>query len=129
MKKGLIRALGSTILAVLISGCGGKGVSHSVNTSTPAAQPPGVSSAEKPVAAEKNPLGDIPDTQTFVKYASRQGGYQLEVPEGWARTESGMNVAFSFDYDGLSVTLRQASGQPDTTGIHQAQELKKPAEP
>ena len=38
-----------------------------------------------------------------------------------------MNVAFSFDYDGFSVTLRKASGRPDTTSIiaNRAQELKK----
>ena len=45
MKKGLIQVLGSTVLAVLISGCTGKGVSHSVKVSVSAAQLPGVSSS------------------------------------------------------------------------------------
>ena len=43
---------------------------------------------ETPVAPEKNPPGDIPDTQVFVEYRSAGGGYQLEVPEGWARRGS-----------------------------------------
>ena len=117
MKKILILAISClAVLVAVISGCRGKGVSHSLNAGTFVAPLPAVSSAEKAVVTEKNPLGDIPDTQTFVKYASSPGGYQLDVPEGWARKESGANVAFSFDYDGLSVTIEKASGQPDAAG-------------
>ena len=60
-----------------------------MKVSVSAAQLPGVSSAEKPVAAEKNPLGDIPDTQTFVKYVSPKGGYQLEVPKDGRAQKAG----------------------------------------
>ena len=45
------------------------------------------SSAEKPVAAEKNPPGDVPDNQVFIDYRSPLG-FNIKVPEGWARRET-----------------------------------------
>jgi hypothetical protein len=83
--------------------------------------------AEKPVAPEKNPPGDIPDSQVFVKYASSQGGYEMEFPEGWARTTRGSNVIFTDKFDGLSVTVTNAAGPPNVESIrkNQAELLKK----
>ncbi|WP_026299106.1 hypothetical protein [Deinococcus aquatilis] len=46
------------------------------------------------VAPETRPVGDIPDNQAFVRYSNAAGGYSLEVPEGWARTVKGSQVAF-----------------------------------
>ena len=82
---------------------------------------------ENPVAPEKNPPGDIPDSQVFVNYTSIQGGYDIEVPEGWARTTKGMDVTFQEKLDGLSVTVRNAAGLPDVESIrkNQAELLKK----
>jgi hypothetical protein len=82
---------------------------------------------EKPVSPEKNPAGDIPDSQVFVKYASSQGGYEMEVPEGWARTTRGMDVTFQEKLDGLSVTVTNAAGPPDVESIrkNQGELLKK----
>ena len=61
---------------------------------TQAQTPSASTSTEAPIAAtasavapEVSPAGDIPDTQAFVKYRSAAGGYELDVPEGWARTE------------------------------------------
>ncbi|MEA2574805.1 MAG: hypothetical protein QOH93_2103, partial [Chloroflexia bacterium] len=65
-------------------------------------------STEQPVAPETNPPGDIPDTQAFVKYASAVGGYELDVPEGWARTESGPNVSFVDKFDGAKIVVTDA---------------------
>jgi len=82
---------------------------------------------EKPVAAEKNPTGDIPDSQVFVNYTSNQGGYEIEAPEGWARTTKGGGVVFNYKLDGLSVTVTNAAGAPDVESIrkNQAELLKK----
>jgi hypothetical protein len=82
---------------------------------------------EKPVAPEKNPPGDIPDSQVFVIYASSQGGYEIEVPEGWARTTMGMDVTFQEKLDGLSVKVTNAAGPPDAKNIrkNQGELLKK----
>lgn len=70
---------------------------------TPASQQP---IAEKPVAAEKNPPGDIPDNQVFVTYKSASAGYQLEVPEGWARQTNADNVKFTDKLNTEEVTVK-----------------------
>lgn len=67
---------------------------------------------ETAVAAEKNPPGDIPDNQAFVTYRSAAGGYQLEAPEGWARTETGPGVAFVDKLDGVKVAISNAATAP-----------------
>lgn len=64
---------------------------------------------EQPVAPEKNPVGDIPDSQVFIRFSSAQGGYSLEVPEGWARTEQAGNVVFTDKLDGVKVTTEESS--------------------
>jgi hypothetical protein len=81
----------------------------------------GAFAGEKPVAPEKNPPGDIPDSQVFVIYASCQGGYEVEVPEGWARTTRGMDVTFQEKLDGLSVKVTNAAGPPDVESIRKNQ--------
>lgn len=87
----------------------------------------GAIAAEKPVAPEKNPTGDIPDSQVFVNYASSQGGYEMEVPEGWARTTMGMDVIFQEKLDGLSVKVTNAAGPPNAESVrkNQGELLKK----
>jgi hypothetical protein len=71
-----------------------------------------LTSSETAVAPEVSPPGDIPDTQAFVKYTNSAGGYQVEVPEGWARTESGADVTFVSKFDGVSVAITPASTAP-----------------
>jgi len=79
---------------------------------------------ETAVAPEVSPPGDIPDSQAFVKYTSVAGGYQLEVPEGWARTESGAGVTFVNKFDGVKVHVASASAAP-TAASAQASEVKQ----
>jgi hypothetical protein len=64
-------------------------------------------------AAEKNPPGDIPDDQVFIRYASSASGYSLKVPEGWARSEKGSDVDFTDKFDGVAVIV-DAAGTPPT---------------
>lgn len=66
--------------------------------------------AETAIAPEKNPPGDIPDSQVFIVYAA--DGYALKVPEGWARTVTEPNVSFTSKLDGVSVTLTPAATAP-----------------
>jgi hypothetical protein len=58
--------------------------------------------AEQAVPAEKNPPGDIPDTQVFVQYQG--AGVTMKVPEGWARTDEAAGAIFADKYNGLEVT-------------------------
>ena len=68
--------------------------------------------AEKAVAPESNPPGDIPDTQVFIMYQS-PAGYSLKVPEGWARSQQGGDVRFVDKLDAVAVTLSQAPSKLD----------------
>lgn len=70
--------------------------------------------------AQANPAGDIPDTQAFVTFASRTGGYQLQVPEGWARTARGADVLFTDALDGVGVTVTSAAHAPSEPGARGA---------
>src|SRR5689334_18960777 len=67
--------------------------------------------AEKAVPEEKNPPGDIPDTQVFIDYASPEG-FTLKVPEGWARTDRPEGTSFVDKLDGVVLTVAKASSPP-----------------
>ena len=68
--------------------------------------------AETAVAPQENPPGDIPDSQVFITYTS-DAHYHLKVPEGWARSVSGTDVAFADKLDTVGVTLGKGPGKPD----------------
>lgn len=67
--------------------------------------------AEKAVPAEKNPPGDIPDTQVFIDYASPEG-FTLKVPEGWARSDRSDGASFVDKLDGVIVSVTKANALP-----------------
>lgn len=67
--------------------------------------------AETAVAPEKNPPGDIPDTQVFIDYASKSG-FSLKVPEGWARSDRADGVSFVDKLDGIVVTESSGAAAP-----------------
>ncbi|TPK59982.1 hypothetical protein FJ546_19915 [Mesorhizobium sp. B2-4-19] len=69
------------------------------------------SAAEKPVQPEKNPPGDIPDSQVFIDYTSPQG-FTLKVPEGWARSERADGASFVDKLDGVVVSVSKADAAP-----------------
>ena len=120
----LIAALSA---AVIVAACQGRTSSSQTSsqpatassptstTSTTAAGEAAVTSTESAVAPEVNPPGDIPDTQAFVVYKSAPGGYSLDVPEGWSRTENGANVSFVDKLDGVKVTVTPASSAATST--------------
>jgi hypothetical protein len=95
----------------------------SSTTTTTGTETP-ISSTETAVAPEVNPPGDIPDTQAFVKYSNTAGGFQLEVPEGWARTEAGGDVTFVNKFDGVGVAVTPATVAP-TAASARANEAKQ----
>jgi hypothetical protein len=87
-----------------------------------------ITSTETAVAPEVNPPGDIPDSQAFVKFTNSTGGYQLEVPEGWAQMaappEYSSDVTFVNKYDGVSVHVAPVK-TPPTASSAQANEVKQ----
>ncbi|MGN6551647.1 MAG: hypothetical protein ACTHJ3_17385 [Pararhizobium sp.] len=72
--------------------------------------------AEQPVAPEKNPPGDIPDTQVFITYHSPDG-FSLKVPEGWARTDLPNGAKFVSRLDGVVVTASPAKSRPTVQSV------------
>jgi hypothetical protein len=79
---------------------------------------------ERPVPAEKNPPGDIPDSQVFVRYSS-PSGFSLEVPEGWPRTEQHNAVRFADKFNTIEVNVAPAAAAPTvaSTKARQPEEL------
>ncbi len=61
---------------------------------------------------ESNPAGDIPDTQAFVDYSPAGGGYRVQVPEGWARTDSAAATLFSDKYNTIRIETAAARIAP-----------------
>lgn len=73
-------------------------------------------SAEAPVAAEKNPPGDIPDSQVFIKYDSPLG-FTLQVPEGWARKDRTEGASFADKYGKVDVAVSAAVAAPTVASV------------
>ena len=107
----MVLLLGGICLAAFICGCqnnrSAKPSAIAPVNSTSSTQSAQSASVEAPLAPEKNPPGDIPDTQVFISYTSKQDGYTLDVPEGWARTEHTGDVKFAdkFDAEEVKVSL------------------------
>jgi hypothetical protein len=60
---------------------------------------------------EKNPPGDIPDSQVFISYQSPLG-LSLKVPEGWARTERDDGARFADKFNAVDLSLTQVANAP-----------------
>jgi hypothetical protein len=54
---------------------------------------------------ERNPPGDIPDDQVFITFASPAAGYQVQVPQGWARSTNADDVRFVDKFGGVQVSI------------------------
>ena len=87
-----------------------------VQTSASFAATPPLSTAPQ-TAPETHPLGDIPDSQAFVRYTAASGGYSLEVPEGWSRMNAGNGVSFTSKLGRVEVALRPALGAPSVASV------------
>ena len=70
---------------------------------------------EKAVAPEKNPPGDIPDSQAFVTYQSKLG-FAIKVPEGWARKETPAGASFADKYGAIDILLADTPEPPTIAG-------------
>ncbi|MBN9075111.1 MAG: hypothetical protein BGN87_03290 [Rhizobiales bacterium 65-79] len=82
-----------------------------------AAWPVGMAAAaEKAIPAEKNPPGDIPDTQVFIDYVAPQG-FTLKVPEGWARSDKSDGASFVDKLDGVVVAVSKADAAPSVASV------------
>jgi hypothetical protein len=72
--------------------------------------------AEAPIQAEKNPPGDIPDSQVFIDYSSPDG-VSAKVPEGWSRTDHPHGALFSDKYNKLDLTVAPVAQAPTVQSV------------
>src|SRR3954453_12982201 len=72
--------------------------------------------AEKAIAPEHNPPGDIPDTQVFVTYPSPLG-FSIKVPEGWSRANEAQSVRFSDKYNTIEIVVSSLDASPTATSV------------
>ena len=119
-----MRKFSTALIVFLAAACGKKtdatqqtsATSDSTAASSTAEAP--ISSTETAVAPEVNPPGDIPDSQAFVAYTNAAGGYKLEIPEGWARTENGSSASFVSKFDGVKIdAAASSSGAPSAASV------------
>lgn len=75
--------------------------------------------AETAVAPERNPPGDIPDTQVFVPYVSPLG-FTIKVPEGWARKTNASSVHFADKYNSVDISISAPSTAPTVVSVKAA---------
>lgn len=105
----LASAAGLLALTLTAGACSSGGRTSSSNTTASTTVPAG---AADPNAAEVNPPGDIPDNQAFVTYTPPAGGYHVDVPEGWARTENGGAVTFTDKLNSVRMETTNTSAAP-----------------
>lgn len=82
--------------------------------------------AERAVAPEKNPPGDIPDSQVFVAFKS-PAGFVVKVPEGWARTERKDGARFANKFNSVDIRVAASATAPTIASVkaNQAVDLVK----
>ena len=70
------------------------------------------SQALSPEPKDLSPPGDIPDSQAFVAFAAPDASYTVEVPEGWARTDSPSGVTFTDNFNSVVIESRTGTSAP-----------------
>jgi hypothetical protein len=103
MRQRTTVVLAAVSLSMFAAGCAStSSTSSTASTSSTSATTP--SAALDPNAPEVVEPGDIPDDQVFVAFPSADGAYSVQVPEGWARTESGGVVTFTDKYNSVTIS-------------------------
>ncbi len=87
---------------------------------SPTSAGPGAPAAQKAVAPENNPPGDIPDNLAFVPYSNAGGRYSFTHPEGWLQQVKGTGVLFTDKLNGVQVTPGPATQPPTVTSARSA---------
>ena len=85
-------------------------IAVSVFSATVAVWPTLADAAEQAVAPERNPPGDISDSQVFISYAGP--GFSMQVPEGWSRNDLVGGATFSDKYNLIEASIADAPVAP-----------------
>lgn len=103
----------SVLAAVVISGLAVAAVAcdSSSTSSNPSSHRSTVTTAEV------SPAGDIPDDQAFVTFTPPSGGYAIQVPEGWARTDLPTGATFTDKLNSIRVEAGAAPTTPTEASV------------
>ena len=113
-----MRRASVVIAAMLLAGCTSTSTtaqpSATVRSSVPSSVPGQAPSSggQKPVPAENNPPGAIPDNIAFVTYANPAGAYRFTHPEGWTEKTRGETVTFTDKLNGVQAWTATSTGAP-----------------
>lgn len=77
----------------------------------------GSSSSQGSAPVDVSPPGDIPDSQAFVSFTPSGGGYSIDVPEGWARTDLGAGASFTERLNSILIATSPAATAPTTASV------------
>ncbi len=84
---------------------------------TNAAAPTVAPGAVNPNAPEVNEIGDIPDNQIFVPYATPSGLYNVSFPEGWSRSGDGDAVSFTDKLNAIQIAVVDKPTAPTSDSV------------
>ncbi|WP_214104522.1 hypothetical protein [Acrocarpospora catenulata] len=87
------------VTVAALGACGGQ--PQAAQTTVPAAHP-----------TESNPVGDIPDDTVFLPFRPQGQGYEVKVPEGWARSDLPTGATFTDKLNSVRVELGAPSDPP-----------------
>lgn len=117
----LVTAVTVAVALLALTGCGH---SPAQPTGGPTSSSPVTSQPGRPGPAptESNPSGDIPDSTQYVPY--RAHGYEVKVPEGWARSDLPTGAGFTDKLNTIRIEAGPASSAP-TEASARTRELPK----
>ncbi len=93
------------------------GSTNTTSSSQPTANSTTTAQSVAPINTTQVSSSDIPDSQAFVTFSSSVGRFQLDVPEGWARTLQTSDVSFVFNLDGIQVSVAKATIAPTVNSV------------
>jgi len=127
MPRAIATIFACLVLAALTTGCGSSKQSSSSSgtaRSSTGEAGPGALSAEATSAA----TGDIPDSQVFLTYSNRAGGYAMSYPEGWTIKAQGTGVRISEKNNLVRIVIERAPAPTVNSSAAELARLKH-AEP
>ncbi|WP_067136275.1 hypothetical protein [Microtetraspora malaysiensis] len=106
-------------MAGLAAGCAAGTAAQTQTQDRSQAQSPAPASSDPPApqVTESNPAGDIPDDTVFVAYRHHGQPYEVQVPEGWARTDLPTGAGFTDKLNSIRVETAPAASPPTEASV------------
>jgi hypothetical protein len=114
----VVRLVGITAVAVGAVACGAGSASP-----VPVTSPVAATATPDPNAPEVVTAGDIPDNQVYVPYRAPDGGFEVAVPQGWARGTDGTATVFTDKFNTVRI---EAAARPTAVDAASARAQEVP---